>query len=168
MKQSDFNNAFTELMIREFGPGTSPQQMALEIFRRDQRRTRVYAILSLSLWSIGTAGMLLMVIGLNRLVLSMRIAPFYFPRQTTTQPEAHEIARMQEQVQFWGTDLIHHSLPYVGGAVIALLLAALFTVLYVSSSRQATLTRINISLMQMSEELNQMRAGTTGNKTTGS
>jgi hypothetical protein len=69
---------------------------------------------------------------------------------------------------WWGTDFIHHIMPYVGGGVIALLLAALFTVLYVSSSRQATLTRINLSLMQMSEELKQMRAETTGNKTTGS
>ena len=57
----------------------------------------------------------------------------------------------------WGTDFIHHTLPYAGGGVIALLLAALFTVLYVSSSRQATLTSINISLMRMSEELKRMR-----------
>ena len=153
MNQNDFNNAFTELMIREFGPGTSPQQIAVEIFRRDQQRTRIYAIVSLFFWILGTAGMLLMVIGLNRLVIFLRIQHFDRP---TAQPWGAQDDRMLG----WGTNFIHHIMPYVGGGVIALLLAALFTVLYVSSSRQATLTRINISLMQMSQELQRMREET--------
>jgi hypothetical protein len=150
MRQSDFNNAFTEQMIREFGPGTSPQQIAVEIFRRDQRLTRIFAILSLFFWLVGTAGMLLMVIGLNRLVIFLRIQHF-------DQPGTRPWSAQDDRMLWWGTDFIHHIMPYVGGGVIALLLAALFTVLYVASSRQATLTRINISLMQMSEELKRMR-----------
>ena len=150
MTQNDFNSTFASLMIREFGPGVDPQTIAAEIFRRDQRRTRFYALVSLLFWLIGTAGMLLMVIGLNRLVIFLRIAHF-------DQSADHRWTADDEQMLLWGTNFIHHTLPYAGGGVIALLLAALFTVLYVSSSRQATLTRINISLMQMSEELKRMR-----------
>ncbi len=150
MMQNDFNSAFAKLLNREFGPGASAEQIALEIFRRDQRRTRFYAACSLFFWLIGSAGMLLMVIGLNRLVIFLRIA--HFEQSPDGQWTTHD-----QRMLLWGTDFIHHTLPYAGGGVIALLLAALFTVLYVSSSRQATLTRINISLMQMSEELRQMR-----------
>jgi hypothetical protein len=53
----------------------------------------------------------------------------------------------------WGTDLIHHSMPLVGGSILALLLAALCTVLLVFCSRQATLNTISLSLAQMSEQL---------------
>jgi hypothetical protein len=150
MTQNDFNSSFASLMVREFGPGANPEAIAMEIFRRDQRRTRFYAIVSLFFWLIGTAGMLLMVIGLNRLVIFLRIAHFEQAWNGQWTPQ-------DQHMLLWGTDFIHHTLPYAGGGVIALLLAALFTVLYISSSRQQTLTRINISLMQMAEELKRMR-----------
>jgi hypothetical protein len=150
MTQNDFNDNLSKLLIREFGTGASPEQIAMEIFHRDQRRSRFYAACSLFFWLIGTAGMLLMVIGLNRLVIFLRIA--HFEQSPNGEWSTHDQRMLQ-----WGTDFIHHTLPYAGGGVIALLLAALFTALYVASSRQATLTRINISLMQMSEELKRMR-----------
>jgi hypothetical protein len=156
MNQSDFNNAFTGLILQNFSPELSAQQIAYEVLRRDQWRTRIYAMLSLFFWLIGTIGMGLLVFGLNRLVIFMRIAPQLHAaaaRGATTQA----VAMNDQELLWWGTDFIHHVMPYAGGAVLALLLAALFTVLYVSSSRQATLTRINISLMQMSEELKRMR-----------
>jgi hypothetical protein len=56
-----------------------------------------------------------------------------------------------------GTTLIHHSMPYIGASIVALMIAALLTVLLIFSSRRATLSRINISLIQISEELRQMR-----------
>src|SRR5437762_4158521 len=113
MNQSDFNNAFTELMIREFGPGTSPQHIAVEIFRRDQRVSRIYAVLSLFFWLVGTAGMMLLVIGLNRLVIMLRIAPILYERRNgpTSQPWTLHDA----EITRWGTDFIHHIMPSVGG-----------------------------------------------------
>jgi len=48
-------------------------------------------------------------------------------------------------------------LPWAGAAVVAMLLAALFTAILISSSRQATLNRINISLRLISEQLRQLR-----------
>ena len=154
MSEKDFNSSFANALVREFGPGAPPEQIAFEIFRRDQRRARVYALLSLFFWLIGTAGMFVLVLGLNRLVLAMRITGI---RRPSTEPYTHDEQAVMDQVVMWGTSFIHHSLPYIGGSVIALLLAALFTVLYVSSSRQSTLTRINISLMQICEEMRAMR-----------
>src|SRR5438105_14884 len=154
MNEDEFNNAFTGLILRYFAPKLSAHEIAYQVLRRDQRRTRVYALLSLFFWLIGTAGMLLLVIGLNRLVIFMRVAPLQHAGEATTQAWTER----DETLLLWGTSLIHHSMPYIGGGVIALLLAALFTVLYVSSSRQATLTRINITLMQIAAELKQMSA----------
>jgi hypothetical protein len=109
--------------------------------------------------------MLLLVIGLNRLVIFIRIAdsaPQHSAVQTSgektenSEPQPPHISEREVQM-LDGTSLIHHSLPLVGGSVIALLLAALFTVLLVFSSRHATLNRINISLAQMAEQLKQSR-----------
>jgi type II secretory pathway pseudopilin PulG len=56
-----------------------------------------------------------------------------------------------------GTEPLHHGLWVVAGAIVSLLLAALFTVLLVFSSRRATLRQINVSLMEISEQLKQLR-----------
>ena len=95
-------------------------------------------MLSLLFWLFGTAGMLLLVYGLNRLVISIRVfgvLPSGGAAMTgaTTQPWPGG----PEEQMFWGTSLIHHSLPYIAGSMISFLLAALFTVLLVFSSRRA-------------------------------
>jgi hypothetical protein len=127
----------------------------MNIINRDLRRTRVLAALSLLFWLLGSAGMLLLVLGLDRLVIFLRIAdglPWSLNGSSTST-----VSRDEEQL-FWGTNLIHHSMPFVEGSIIALALAALFTVLLVFSSYQATLTRINLSLAQIAEQLKQSPA----------
>jgi hypothetical protein len=137
-----------------------PRLLAMEIVRRDHGRTRVLAALASLLWLAGTAGMLVLVIGLNQLVLFIRIADWdkasSITRPSTTQPF---VLSTWDQQMLEGTSFIHHSMPWVGGSIIALLLAALFTVLLVFSSRQATLSRINMSLMMISEQLRRMQPG---------
>ncbi|HEX3359193.1 MAG TPA: hypothetical protein VHS31_19595 [Tepidisphaeraceae bacterium] len=153
MNPNDFNNAFFNQMTDYLPPPPhDPRFIAHEIMYRDQWRTRILAILSLFFWLIGTVGMMLLVIGLNRFVVWERIKDMHIPAGSTQSTFI-----TPEQKMFWGTDLIHHSMPYVGGSIISLLLAAFFTVLLIFSSRQATLNRINISLMQMSEQLKQMQ-----------
>lgn len=56
-----------------------------------------------------------------------------------------------------GTSYIHHAIPWVAGSVGALMLAAVFTVMLVLSSRRGVLNRINISLQQISEQLHELR-----------
>jgi hypothetical protein len=151
MNPNDFNSAFSNQVTGYLpSPPHDPRYIAFEIMRRDQWRTRILAFLAMFFWLIGTVGMLLLVIGLNRFVIWTRIKDL-----DLKTPATHPWQTPQQEM-FWGTDLIHHSMPYVGGSIIALLLAAFFTVLLIFSSRQATLNRINISLTQMSEQLRQM------------
>ena len=163
MSQDDFNSAFGDLLAQPFAPPPDPRQIALKIVRKDDRRTRILAGLCLLFWLLGTAGILLLVYGLNRLVIYIRIADMV--------PNEHErtgrlpIIPEAELQKLWGTDLIHHSIPYIAGSVVSLLLAALFTVLLILHSRKATLNRININLRQISEQLRQMNeAGQKGSK----
>jgi Flp pilus assembly protein TadB len=53
--------------------------------------------------------------------------------------------------------VLHHGLLILAVLIVPLLLAALFTILLVFSSRRATLRQINISLMEISEQLKQLR-----------
>jgi hypothetical protein len=171
MTQDDFSKNFLNLAAGELPPARDPNDLAREIVRRDKGRTRLLACASLFFWLLATAGMLLLVYGLNRFIIAMRIsnvsravatscdpATNQAMSDATTQPTTQALfARAAEDQMSWGTSLLHHSMPYIAGAIVSLMLAALFTVLLVFSSRRATLNRINISLMQMSEQLREMR-----------
>lgn len=137
-------------------PPHDPRYIVGEMLRRDQERTRILAILAVFFWLIGAAGMLLMVYGLNRLVIFIRVSDMANSglNRSTTEP----FRLTESQIRMLdGTTLIHHSMPYIGASIVALMIAALLTVLLIFSSRRATLSRINISLIQISEELRQMR-----------
>jgi hypothetical protein len=151
MTQFDFNSSFRNLLSDPMPPAPDPRLIAFELFRRDQLRTRVLAALSLLFWLLGTAGIFLLTFALNRLVIDVRVESY-----RSAHPGMFFIPSTDMQVARL-TDFIHHSLPYVEASVVALMLAALFTVALIFSSRQATLNRINISLMQISEQLRQMQ-----------
>ncbi len=141
-------------MSDDLGPPPDPRQIAIQAFRQNQFRTRLYAGLSLFFWFLGLAGMLLLIYGLNELVIFIRIADWN--SASPPRPGTGELSRWEEQM-LWGTDLIHHSMPWLAASVVCLMLAALFTVLLIFSSRQTALKRINISLMQLSEQIKQMK-----------
>jgi len=156
MTQNDFNSAFLDYARREIPrPPHDPQAIVHEMLRRDERRTRFLAALCITFWFAGGSGMLLLVYALNKLVLFLRLAPGLPWNEHlysgTTRPAP------QWLLGDWGTNLIHHAAPYIAASVLCLLLAAIFTVMLVFSSRRATLSRINLSLMQMAEQLRQMR-----------
>jgi hypothetical protein len=161
MNPNIFSANFQKLTDARLPPSPSSHEIAMSLVRRDQRRTWVLAALSLVLWIVGTAGMLLLVIGLNRLVIFIRVAdmtPNPPPTQTlnsqaSSNKQRPTITSDRDDKMLQGTSLIHHSLPLIGGSVVALLLAAMFTVLLIFSSRRATLNRINISLAQIAEQL---------------
>lgn len=142
MTPNDFNSAFFNAMLQTGAPGASPTLVAGEILRRDRLRVRIFAALAVLFWIGGTAGMLLLVYALNDFVM--------FVRLSGSMP-----ASSLQLVH--GTGLIHHSLPWVAGGVVSLMLALLFTVLLVFSSRRATLSSINISLWQLAEQMKGFR-----------
>jgi hypothetical protein len=158
MSESNFNATLGGKLERAVPPAPhDPGYIAFEAMRRDLWRTRILATLSLLFWLAGGAGMLFLIFALNRLVLYIRL--FLSGAAPATTRSAKDFAEM-----VWGTNLIHHGLPYIGGGVIALMLAAILTVMLVFSSRRATLNRINISLIQLTEQLREMRATTDARK----
>jgi len=152
MSPTDFQSTFQDMVSGELPSPYDPTSIARWIVRRDQRRMRILAGFCLLFWLVGAVGMLTLVLGLDRLVIFLRIAdglPWSFHGNSSTS-----ITSGQEQM-FWGTDLIHHGMPFVEGSVVALALAALFTVLLVFSSWKATLNRMNFSVAQIAEQLKQ-------------
>jgi hypothetical protein len=159
MVQDDFNSSFRKQLAGEMLMAHDPHYIAMRIIHRDLRRTRVLAGLSLFFWLVGATGMLLLVLGLNRLVIFLRIAdglPWSFNGKTMAASPG--FASSGQEQMFWGTNLIHHGIPFIEASIVALALAALFTVMLVMSSYRATLNRINFSLAQIAEQLKQSPA----------
>lgn len=155
MTQSDFNASLRQLADQHTPAALhEPAYIAQQLLRRDRRRTRLLAAASALLWLAGIAGLVLLVIGLNRFIIGVRIEhlqPWNAspPTADTTLPSQQERFLLEE------TNLLHHSMPYVAGSLAALMLAGLFTLMLIFTSRQATLNQINLSLAKLADELAQ-------------
>ena len=156
MTENDFQSAFRGVATGQAKPSPAARDIAMELLRRDHQRARLLAALSLLFWLLGVSGMLLLVYGLNQFVIFVRIADW---NAAGLHSRTAHLTPWDAQM-LDGTTLLHHSMPYIAASIISLMIAALFTVLLVLSSRQATLNRINVSLMQLGDQLRQMRAGT--------
>jgi hypothetical protein len=175
---SDFSPAFRDQLAQPLPSLPSAHEIANEIVRRDQRRTRLLAIVCLVFWIAAVSGLVLMVTGLNEFLMGVRLgnARRFLqsstertpnastatlrgqPDSTTTDPGQARDGRQQPDggdSAYWddGTGLFHHTLPLIDGSMALLLLAGASTVLLIFSSRRTTLNRINISLAQISEQL---------------
>ncbi len=162
MASDNFNLAFQNLANKQLPSAVSDSRALIgEIMRRDRRRTRILAGLSLFFWLIGSVGMLLLVLGLDRLVIFIRISDPSVKLSNTTQSTLHLSSTDQAELA-WGTGLIHHALPYIEGSLVAWVLAAAFTIMLIFSSRKAAMNRIDYSLARISEQLVLMRRNGNG------
>jgi hypothetical protein len=152
MSQNDFRAAFLNFTGNQLPPPPDPNFLAMEITLRDRSRVRVLAALSLLFWLLGLAGMMVLVFGLNRFVLFVRIADW----QQASGPMDRNIRSRWLQDMLWGTQFIHQSIPYIAGSVVCLMFAALLTIWLILTLRQATLNQLNISLMKISQHLANM------------
>lgn len=156
MTQPDFNSSFRNLLNEPLPPAPDPSRIAFELFQREQRRTRVLAALSLLFWVLGTAGISILVFSLNHIAMQARIHSYGAPHAAVF-PGAPDVTSAGPV-----EDPFFHALPPIAFtkvcavvelSVVALLIAALLTVALIFSSRQATLNRINLSLMQIAEQM---------------
>jgi hypothetical protein len=180
MSSNDIQSAFQNQFSQSLTGVLTAHDIAVEIVRRDQRRIRFLAALCLLLWLVGGAGVGVLVVGLNQFVMGVRLSNWEQYKARTAELNKQmeslnssdtseksedratdldiKMGETDKMFQLDGTDLLHHSLPYIDGALVCLLLAALCTVWLVFASRRTTLNRINISLAQISEQLKQIRA----------
>jgi hypothetical protein len=143
MSTNDLAKALLELDVG-LGPGAAdPRRLTREILKRDRRRVRLLAGLTVLLWLAAGAGLAFLVLSLDWYIRAVRTASL-MPGQPVTE----------------GTGPLHHSVPYVLGSIAALLLAGFCTVALVLSSRRAALRQVNAGLLEISEQLKQLgRAG---------
>src|SRR6202042_3805798 len=111
-----------------------PRRIVVDVMQRDRRRISTFAIVSVLFWLLGIAGMLLVLVALKM--------PAIFSRMFLNSQDYQLLGYRN----FPGP-----MMPVLGGAIAAMALAMFFTALMISSSRQATLNRINISLKLISE-----------------
>jgi len=149
MTQEDFRNALRSMSAHGLPPAPSAHDMARALVSRDHRRTGLFGVLALFFWFVGAGGLIWLVIALNRFVTFLRIAP------GLPWSQARPVPGHQDPFEYmiWGTTFIHRTAPFVCGAIACLLLAAIFTVMMIYASQRATLTRINLSLAELAEQV---------------
>lgn len=176
MSEQELIEALRHLIANASSDAPDPRTLVREISRSDQRRIRLLASLSIFFWLLAAAGLVLLLIGLHLLVLYVRNGNVTLEemgpatRQVLGLPikledldanakhSADERLRRYHQDQMLhGTQLLHKSIPIITGSVAAMFLAALCTVLLVTASRRTTLRQISISLMELSEQVKQLR-----------
>jgi hypothetical protein len=180
MTEQELILALRELIAKASTDSPDPRLVAREINRGAQLQIRWLAGLSIFFWLLAAAGLVILCIGLNSFLMYVRLAqPIQVQasdiQKQTSDRDQHDskalssdsIARQLDRdrrERAYGTQLLHKSIWFIAGSVGALFLAALCTVLLVTTSRRATLRQINLSLMELSEQVRQLRAGNPSEK----
>jgi hypothetical protein len=153
MSDQELIRALQDVVARHSTPAPA-HLLSLELRARDRRRVQILACVTALLWLGGIAGMLYMIFWFNRFII------LYSPNRTeprNASSTAEDFERWRAGEEFHAKMELHHSLEACMVAVPLLLLAALGTVWLVLMSRRATLNQINISLAEISQQLQEMR-----------
>jgi hypothetical protein len=182
MTEQELIQALRDLIAKASTDLPDARLLAREISGRDQQRIRLLAGLSIFFWLLAAAGLVILCIGLNSFLMYVRLAeplpirvqagdmqkqPSDRDPHNSKAPPSESIAGQLERdfsERVRGTQLLHKSVWFIAGSVGALFLAALCTVLLITTSRRATLRQINLSLMELSEQVRQFRAGNPSEK----
>jgi hypothetical protein len=163
MNPHNLAKALLELDAREGTLLPDPRELTHFFLRRDRRRVRLLAGVTVLLWLLAAAGLFLLVLGLHWYIRSVRIQEFEIGGYTKRTTQAGDNKRPRIEIQpYLETGMLHHSIGVIAGSVVALFLAAFSTVFLVLSSRQATLRQLNASLIEISEHLKLMRQAAGG------
>ena len=146
MSEKELIEALRALIDRHAPPASEARLVAQEIARRDAWRLRILAGLSIVFWVVGIAGIFVVFFSLRKylIVSSSGI------ERLVTDPGLRAAIFSWERT-------VHHSLEVSMACLAAWLLGSLCTIGLISSSRRATLSQINISLMRLSAQLEQSR-----------
>lgn len=150
MSDKELGKALLNLDAVALAAMPDAKRQTWSILARDRGRLRILTILTVIVWLLGSALVCGGLVGFG----------FIFPEQAKLmteleqgkfQPEERDSVQRTILVGFQkGTLLIALS-------VAALSLTAFFTVLLILASRRATLRQINASLLEVSEQLKQIR-----------
>lgn len=144
MTEKELGDALLNLELGPAPPAPDAHELTRKIFEGDRRRVRLLVALATGFWTLAVGG----VIGL---------IAFYFlyiaPRMDAYAEARH---RLEDDWNDWltaGNMIAGIALA----SIVAVLLAAVCTVLLIAASRRATLRQINANLTKISEQLKSLR-----------
>jgi hypothetical protein len=156
MTQRDLGKALLRLGVTELAGLPDVREQTWMILERDRRRVRRLTIMTIGAWLLSTA-----------LICTVLVAfGFLFPRVARLRMDVEQGKVTQDQ-----REQLHnaHDLGLMKGtllialSVAALTCAALCTVLLNLATRRATLRQINASLLEISEQLKELRSSAARN-----
>ena len=144
MTEKELGRALLNLDMAPPPAAPDPRQLTQRILGRDRRRIRLLAGLATLFWVLTTAGILC-------------LCPFYV-MMVAPRLRAYQAGRAQlaQDWNDWAT-VGDWAAYWLLACILTLLLAAVCTVLLILFSRRATLRQINASLVEISEQLKQLR-----------
>ncbi len=144
MTEKELGKALLTLDVTAAAAAPDPRQLTRNILERDRRRVRLLTRLSIFFWVLVVAAVALLVW-------------FYFT-QLAPRLGAYVAGRrdFEQDAAVW-LEVGNATVTVILGCVVALLLAAVCTVLLILASRRATLRQINANLAEISEQLKLLR-----------
>ncbi len=150
MTDKELGKALLQVDATQLGGVPDLRQQTWQVLERDRRRVRLLTILTLLTWLLAGALVLLGLIGYGLTFPQQALLVQHIEAGKLTPAERDEAQRVVLVAFQKGTLLIALSV-----AVMAV--AALITVVLVLASRRATLRHINAGLIEIGEQLKQLR-----------
>ena len=146
MTEKDLRKALLGLDAAAIASGADARQITQRVLKRDRRRVRILAALTIFLWVMAALGIVL-VLGALLYVHPAMLEPI---RAGTTPAD-------RERFEHVRLMMLEKTTAVAAISVAVLALAALGTVLLVFVAHTATIRRVNATLVDISEQLKQLR-----------
>jgi hypothetical protein len=150
MGERELGRALLQLDSEQLAGNPNARQQTWKILERDRRRVWWLTAITVTLWAAAILMVLAMLVAFG----------LVFPLQAKLRDPA-ELARlppeMRQDAQFKAQIAFQMVTVGVTCSVGILAMAALSTVLLVLASRRATLRQINASLLEISQQLKELR-----------
>jgi hypothetical protein len=150
MGEKELGRALLQLDSEQLAGNPNARQQTWKILERDRRRVWWLTAITVTLWAAAILMVLAMLVAFG----------LVFPLQAKLRDPA-ELARlppeMRQDAQFKAQIAFQMVTVGVTCSVGILAMAALATILLVLASRRATLRQINASLLEISQQLRELR-----------
>jgi hypothetical protein len=173
MSEKDLGRALLDLDSRQLAGIADPREQTWKILERDRRRVWRWTALTIALWSAAILMVLLMLIGyglvfpLQAKLAQEDLALQMVEEQASHMAEGHKhdlidlrnlTPEQRKQAQFKAQIMFQMITVGVTASVGLTCLAILSSILLNRASRRATLRQINASLLEISQQLKELRA----------